>query len=183
MDETGYMVLNRKLPVIYRWVRRWRYFSCALVLSCALVFLPAGFIGGVKLSRVISVNRALAATLAFSPERPVVETMSDDERRHYAQALSGLVTDRPDKILQLVGQDLLIVFRDPDLRRADGGSSMWQYRTEACVLDIYFTGGDESAVSHYEIRPRKIAVFTSEDKHDGAVDAAGCLKSITKQAV
>ncbi len=77
---------------------------------------------------------------------------SFSERRHMAQDISF----HPEKILQVTGADIQSVLREPELIRRDGPTTIWQYRTDACVLDIYFSGKDPlvSGVAHYEMRAR-----------------------------
>lgn len=161
--------------MIYRWARRRRYFPHAVVLACAFVFLPVGLISGAKVSQFVTTNRALAATRALAPEHAVLETMSEGERARYAAALNSLVTGNPEKLSQLIAHDFLVMFREPDLKRQDGALSVWQYRTEGCVLDIFL---EKDAVAHYEFRSRRVAVFGTEDKDEDTVDEAQCLKSI-----
>lgn len=167
--------------MIYRWARRHRYFAHAVLLACAFIVFPIGFIGGAKVTQFVSTNRALAATRGIVPGPSVLEEMSESERVRHAAVLNGLVTEKPEKLLQLVAQDFLVMFREPDLRRHDGALSVWQYRTDACVLDVFLDGGDTGSVSHYEIRPRKTAVFDGADGQDVPVDQSQCLKSIFRQ--
>lgn len=176
-------LLNRKLPVIYRWARRRRYFPHAVMLACAFFFLPVGVIGGAKVSQFVTTNRALAATRALAPEHSVLETMTESERAQYAGALSSLITAEPGKIYQLIAHDFLVMFREPDLRRNDGPQSVWQYRTESCVLDVFFERGpgDKGSVTYYEMRPRQVAKFGVADQQEASVDEAQCLKSIYRQ--
>jgi len=181
--KTLQTLLQRRPPVIYRWLRRRRHFPQAVMLFCLLLFLPVGFIGGAKVSQAITTNRALAATRGMAPEHSILESMSKGERAQYAAALSELVTDKPEKMYQLIGQDFLVMFREPDLKRADGPLSVWQYRTDACILDVFFkrAGDDSGAVTHYEMRPRKTAAFDGVNGQDSAVNAPQCLRSIYKR--
>lgn len=173
-------LLNRKLPVLYRWVRRRRYFAHAVILSCVFFFGPVGFIGGIQLSHFISANQAQAATQAMVPA--VMDDMRPSERRDYAATLQSLVRSDPDKMYQLVGGDVQMMFSQPDLKKHDGQAEIWQYRTASCVLDVYFKQGDgeHQAVSYYEVRQRKMAAFGAEGQHESDIDPAQCLASIYK---
>ena len=177
-------LLRAKLPVTYRWLRRRRYFPYAVLLACAFIFLPFGIVSGVKLSNSIAANNAMAATRAMAPEHNVSDVLSDYERIQYAAALSGLVLDDPGTIHQLIGQDFIVMFNDPDLRRVEGESVIWQYRSASCVLDLYFEhdhDGKEGAAIHYEVRQRKIAAYGEQGQHEEKIDEQGCLSEIYSQ--
>lgn len=176
-------IFKIKPSVIYRWLRKRRYFPYAVILACAVFFLPAGIIGGVKISHFLTTNRALAATRALAPEHSILEAFSERERAAYASVLSSLVLENPEKITQLIGQDFLVMFSEPDLQRTEGAVSIWQYRTNSCILDIYFAAdsGEAGPAAHYEVRQRKTAFFTSKSEGEQAIDVAACLRTIYDQ--
>ena len=63
----------------------------------------------------------------------------------------------PAKLLTVRGQDVKAALREPELVRHEAPTTIWQYRTDACVLDIYFSGNSDPLllpVTHYEIRAR-----------------------------
>lgn len=64
--------------------------------------------------------------------------------------------------------------KEPELVRADGPVSVWQYRSRKCVLDLYFIEGQADRIAHLEIRPR------DPDK-DKVGDEKTCLQSIYAQ--
>lgn len=177
--NTRNRLLRASPPVMYRWLRRRHYLvHAAILFACVILFLPLGVVGGAKLSDVITTNKALAATRALAPEHSVFDNMSARERADYAHALSGLVFDDPETVYQLIGHDFLVMFREPDLKRHDGSTSIWQYRTDSCVLDVFFNGQDNGPAVHYEIRQRKMAAFGAEGQHEGTVDTINCLRAI-----
>ena len=175
---------HKNFPVIYRWLRRRHYLPYAVLLCCAVLVLPAGIIGGVRVADRISANQALAATRGLTPEHSVLDAISEAERSHYAAALGSLVTQNPEKLYQLIGSDFLVMFQAPDLRRSDGRTVSWQYQAADCVLDLYFqdnADGDESTrpVVHYEVRQRKKAVFgVDKGQQESRVDEKACLDEI-----
>jgi len=175
-------ILRAKAPVMYRWLRRRRSFPTAVLLACAASFLPVGIMGGVKLTNSITANNAMAATRAMLPEHDISDILSARERAHYASTLNGLIADQPDKILDLIGPDILVMYDEPDLQRQDGGFDIWQYRTDLCVLDVYLdNAADTGMVMHYEVRPRKLAAFGAEGQHERQADHARCLQSLFDQ--
>ena len=118
----------------------------------------------------------------LAAEHPL-KAMSDSERHRHAETLSGLLHDDPEVLGMLIGEELRLVLQQPGLSRADGPVQIWQYRSDLCVLDVYFSGhvGDDghfNRVVHYETRIRKKAklVSSSEVSHD--IDARHCLRSI-----
>ncbi len=176
-------LISRKLPVIYRWVRRRHYFPHAVLICCAILVLPVGVIGGVRLSKMVTTNQALAATRALAPEHSVLDQISERERKHYAAALKSLVVNDPDKMHQLIGKDFLVMLHEPDLKRSEGGTEAWQYRAGACLLDLYFESGEagQGPVVHYEVRSPKVATFVTERGGEADIDATACLEALYKQ--
>jgi hypothetical protein len=65
----------------------------------------------------------------------------------------------------LTGRELIARLGMPDFMRRDPPSEIWQYRSAACVLDVYlFTGDGES----------KVAYLATRDRRDPATPANGC---------
>lgn len=92
---------------------------------------------------------------------------SDDLRRS--------ISYTPDNVLKLTGQELRSVLKDPGLVRHESPTTMWQYRTSSCVLDVYFGAGAESApVAHYEIRAREKGVEDTTVRQN-------CMRDLVRQ--
>ncbi len=73
------------------------------------------------------------------------------------KALAKEISFQPGHLLSIRGQDVKMVLREPELVRHESPTTIWQYRTDACVLDIYFAGDADpllAPVAHYEIRAR-----------------------------
>lgn len=73
--------------------------------------------------------------------------------------LRSRLRDDADHILELKGHDIAQLFDAPELVRRDLPTTIWQYRNDACVMDVYFTVGQSgdvarSDVVHYELRGR-----------------------------
>ncbi|PJB73778.1 MAG: hypothetical protein CO093_00060 [Alphaproteobacteria bacterium CG_4_9_14_3_um_filter_47_13] len=157
----------------------------AVMIVCVILSFPLGIIGSVKISQSITANRALAATRAMTPEQETVRTaFSKNERKRYAAVLGKFVIGNPEKIYRLIDRDFLVMFHEPDLKRQDGETGIWQYRTESCVLDIYFGSAQQGLrpVIHYEVRPRQMAEFISVNSLPGyKIDNAACLQEIYRQ--
>jgi hypothetical protein len=66
-----------------------------------------------------------------------------------------------DTLLKVTGQQVRVVFQQPELVRTDLPTVVWQYRNDECVLDVYFASADTDVsgapVVHYEVRARSFA--------------------------
>jgi hypothetical protein len=171
------------------WRRRWRRSGrtrgAILVAALALTILPFLLSTHTVFKQWVS-NRALAASVATIREGQGIDVMTDKQRLKHAQALHNLVESKPDALLALVSQDILIGFSQPDLQRQEGNLQIWQYRTGECVLDIFFDGskgGDNNQrVIHYEVRPRQTAYLNERNMNDGtAPDPVHCLRSLKER--
>ncbi len=97
-----------------------------------------------------------------------------EERR----ALRKSISVNPDSLLDVYGRDVFEVFDKPEMVRRDAPTTVWQYRNETCVLDLYFTTAKDSAMAapvvHYEVRLR--------DGGAGEQAAMGqkCVKSLAR---
>lgn len=81
--------------------------------------------------------------------------------------------DNPENVLQLTGRDIVEVLAAPELIRRDAPTIIWQYRNAECVLDLYFTTAQATAldapVMHYEIRARAAKGVEDKDVQGGCV--------------
>lgn len=75
----------------------------------------------------------------------------------------------PDTLLDVTGRHVMAILSEPELVRHDGFSSVWQYRTDSCILDVYFSGKKDemnTPVSYYEIRAREKGVEDKKVQND-----------------
>jgi len=67
--------------------------------------------------------------------------------------------DNPDALLQMSLHDIVQNLHEPELVRSEGAVTLFQYRSDACVLDLYFEGHGvdlhQASVMYYEARPRE----------------------------
>ena len=100
---------------------------------------------------------------------------------HYSaskkRALRSKILDNPNALVDLKGEDIRHILQAPELVRSEFPTVIWQYRTEACVLDLYFTAKDHTIsaapVVHYEMRPRQV-------RGAEALNAEVCLGDIVQ---
>ncbi len=88
-----------------------------------------------------------------------------------------------DQLFSLTGHDVVQIFDAPELVRRDLPTTIWQYRNEDCVMDVYFTvdrEGDASRanVAHYEVRARDFRQGASE-----ALNAEQCVHDLVDNNV
>jgi len=84
----------------------------------------------------------------------------------------------PKHLVGLEGSRVNVLLGPPDFRRSDSPAEVWQYRSKACVLDLFLYGGPKSGkkggaayrVTHAELR------------HVGpaAVSAGDCFRLLFK---
>lgn len=76
------------------------------------------------------------------------------------------IRKNPDYLLKIKGQQVLALFFEPELVREELPTVIWQYRTEECVLDVYFSTAKNdpmfSPVVHYELRARDSEISDAE---------------------
>lgn len=111
----------------------------------------------------------------FNGERADLASLSKTQMMRYARSVQETLVSEPETLLKLAGEDVRLILAAPDLQRVDAPSVVWQYRTAACVLDVYFTTGtdasaDAADVAYYEVRSRKSG--------DGVPDAGSCLQGL-----
>ena len=101
---------------------------------------------------------ASANSFAAAAMRNENAGLSSAHKRGLRQKLSA----NTDNILDLSGQEIYSIFSQPELIRTDAPTTIWQYRTAFCVLDIYYTTREKTALRapavHYEIRARETGV-------------------------
>lgn len=111
---------------------------------------------------------------AYTGTRLDLAGMGKGDMMRYARAVQSGVAREPDLLTSLKGEDIRLILAAPEMERVDGPTTVWQYRTASCVLDVYFTvpdtnAVDDASVTHYEVRGRELG--------QGA-DATGCMKSL-----
>ncbi|NCC23204.1 MAG: hypothetical protein EOM26_12215 [Alphaproteobacteria bacterium] len=119
-------------------------------LVLAFVGMALGLVGScnTELNGIHIANAAMNVDVGEIPQNRLTRW----QLKAYGEALAS----DPDRILKLNGREIAYTLGEPELRRQDIPSIVWQYRTNACVLDIYFvTNGNEaldSQARHYEVR-------------------------------
>lgn len=122
-------------------------------------------------------NKALAAYDA-SDRAELLQEMSAAERTRHGRAVRDLLTRDPENFLNLAGDDLVMALSAPVLKRVDGNTQVWQYRSGVCVLDVFI---QEKGVVHYEMRTPGKAVLRAVPKSGKpAPDSGSCMRTLTR---
>lgn len=99
---------------------------------------------------------------------------ADVPKSYRRQLMRSLYKDS-ENLYQLSHYEAQSVFGTSEFIRRDDPTVIWQYRTDACVLDIYFRAQNPGALGkivHYEMRSRR----------DGdALDDGDCMASLLKK--
>lgn len=137
------------------------------LLTFGVVCLSLSLVGSCHTARFDIPGAAFAATGAMGVVGGAARI--DGARRPDAlRALQWKIVEKPESLLRLAGLDIAMMLEAPDLQRKDLPSIVWQYRTPACILDLYFRAGEAGDIEtarlvHYDIRSRKGQVVGAKD--------------------
>lgn len=101
-----------------------------------------------------------------------------EARQASRKSLAKDISLHPEKMLSVRGQDIKSILREPELIRHESPTTIWQYRTDACVLDVYFAGETDALllpVAHYEIRAR------GKDASDAEIQET-CVRELSRKS-
>lgn len=104
--------------------------------------------------------------------------MMGEVRHESRKGLAREISLHPEKMLTVRGQDIKYVLREPELIRHETPTTIWQYRTDSCVLDIYFSGESDALmlpVAHYEMRARAKGVSDADV-------AESCVRELSRKS-
>ena len=105
-----------------------------------------------------------------------------------AKAKNKLAKGETKALLHLTDLDVLSVFGTPEFVKQDGDISIWQYKSAACIVDIFFYDSaiknSEVSVIYYTVRghheARMVnASFESDEllEENNKDDRSNCIKS------
>lgn len=118
--------------------------------------------------------RAQATAAALNSGVDGKKLFTQLQKRYMQKALIA----RADNLVKMHGATVMAALGEASLVRADLPTVIWQYRSESCVLDIYFKADDADVVLapviHYEMRSR---LETGADAHN-INDEKRCIRSL-----
>lgn len=102
-----------------------------------------------------------SVSYGYGTDAPLTEI----DRRYITRALSA----NEENILNLNARAIKMLWGEPQLVRKEFPTTLWQYRMEHCVLDVFFTSNDRDAefpgsAVHYEMRHRQKSTLSAQDK-------------------
>ena len=157
-EKSGSAVLGK---VFCRWPNR---HALLLLLMTSFVFLG-------------SCNEK-SASFDLSQKPDDYEAMSALEKMRYGRAIQSELHKDMKAMTKLNAQDLDVVLPEPDLTRQDGREFMAQYRTEDCVMDVFWKKGKN--IHHYEVRQRRSVLNGAQEVIDPV--AWQCVQQIMGNA-
>lgn len=112
-----------------------------LVGSCKVSEMPGSY-GG-------SESPAHFRLALFPDSRSAVAEDYQPARGYVARAQKYIAGD-PAALTKLTVREIGYLFGAPSLERRDADARIWQYRTDGCVMDVYFYKNDRQA-GGYEV--------------------------------
>lgn len=165
------------LQIAKKGTNRTKKSGSAFMAVCKNIFLT------VMLSTSLLLVGSCNETMNFLSvlKKPVqLQALSKEDLIRYAYAMQSALTQKPENLWHMRATDVKLAMAEPELNRRDGKSRIWQYRTEGCVLDIYWMQqGDNPKISHYEFRSRR-AVF-DENVSIQNEPAWQCIQTLIQQ--
>ena len=161
--------------LLYRHVRRNARRITNLVV--ALVPLMALLVGSCKTSQITD-NIYGAATNAQQFQMALFPDRADFHGTHYIPAAGYIsqardyIENKPQALMMLSREEVGYIFGKPSFHRHDADAEVWQYKTKACVIDLYFYG--KKQVSYIDARRK-------DQTPASASEESRCLHNIDKQ--
>ncbi|MEO9900043.1 hypothetical protein [Nisaea sp.] len=117
-----------------------------------------------RVQQAISLEKTAATvTQRTEAEDPASVASLPEPESKRAPAFSDEERD-PKRLLDLGQHDLSSILGKPAFVRRDMSAVVWQYRTDACVLDLFlYEHGRDLAVTYYEFRPRRDAEIVRDE--------------------
>jgi hypothetical protein len=146
----------------------------ALFVILAVIAVFMDFYPSEKAASAFKLPRAQATAAALNSGIDGEQLFSQMQKRYMQKALMA----RADNLVKMHGATVSAALGEASLIRADLPTVVWQYRSNICVLDIFFKAESEdvvlSPVIHYEIRSREM----SEGASSTQTDDRRCIRSL-----
>lgn len=125
-------------------------------------FMASLFLMGIGIFLIASTHNP-----QISPERNKIsgeETMARGGGNITLSDMRGMVRDDLDNLKNLNDSDITHLFGAPDYIRQEEKILIWQYKSDECVMDIYWDGRSQSSnVSYASTRSRSDAQKPNQD--------------------
>lgn len=134
---------------------------------------------GLSLFLVGSCNES-ASLFDNIDKRVDLSSLDKEDLIRYGYKIQAALTYKPADLKHLRRDDLKLALAAPDLDRKDGAVNVWQYRSENCVMDVYWTKpNDQATIKHYEFRERR-SVF-DKPLEENTPAAWRCMQSFIEE--
>lgn len=123
---------------------------------------------------------------ALFPDRLSKPQGAYQPARGYVVRAQKYVVGAPQSLMQLTEQELTFIFGKPALERRDADARIWQYKTEACVVDFYFYQEDGVAAGHtvshvdYRMKEHLVPGALVTDEPVPMVRQSRCLETLAR---
>lgn len=130
-----------------------------------LAMLLVGSCQTAQLSNVYgSASMSEQFRIALFPDSAKITPVAYYPAGAYISRARDYVEGNPAALMLLTDREVGYIFGQPTLQHRDADASIWQYQTNACVVDLYFYDDDASngsRVAHVDYRLKEEAVQNS----------------------
>jgi len=117
---------------------------------------------------------------------PKASIIEDSEESHahmaYVSRARSIVQNDPKALMKLNNQEISYLFGKPTFSRKDADARVWQYKTNNCVIDVYFYEegkGAQSPVSYVDMRFKEELFPGSQSKTSvSQEEQSRCLQDV-----
>lgn len=175
-------VLDSGFMLFYQQVRS----NTRRIVHLAIAFLPlmALLVGSCKTSLTPTLaGSAYESAEKFQdtlfPDRAGFHGVNYTPAAGYVAQARSLVEEQPHTMLLLTRREIGYVFGKPSLRRRDADAEVWQYSTDACVVNFYFYGN--KPMSFADIRLKDGTKLVAE--RPSMSEQSKCLRDIDAEKI
>lgn len=147
---------DRALMSFYRHARD----NARRIVRIVIAFIPLIMllVGSCKTSEMPGAYGSNAGAeqfrIALFPDRVNFEGSDYKPAAGYVSRAQTYIEGDPAALMRLTEAEVGYLFGQPTQKRRDADAQIWQYKTEACVVDFYFYGQDDGRpVSYIDYRP------------------------------
>ncbi|MBI1328130.1 MAG: hypothetical protein GC136_10895 [Alphaproteobacteria bacterium] len=158
--------------------------SLGFTMAFLMIGAFSGFLAG-SLNGFFTMDRAERKAIQIAMIDPAAGALSE-------QAEEAAQDTTPDTIQNYAEAQIVSLFHRPDWQRRDQNKVVYQYRTDACVLDVYFSAAkndltiEDKTVEFVDFRKRQtIGLNNRLDVAKGALsvdEKKSCMDRLVRQA-
>ena len=147
-------LIDRSFLLFYRQVRR----NANRITRLAVALLPmmALLVGSCKTEQLplsfVGTTAQEQFRAALFPDHVNFHGAVYHPAAGYVSRARSYIESDPEAVKMLTANEVRYVFGKPDLRRQDADAEVWQYKTDSCVMDLYFYGHGE--ISYVDVRTK-----------------------------